>query len=286
MNATALSKLNRYYSTFDFESDNKIEAGDLIFFGANIYVTGMNGALETVRSENIQVGVVLSVDYNTHDITVAVYNYLGKATYTSLDAILEMFSSVFATSREMSIVTVNPDTDSAQLSGYGKPDYAKYAELYNEAYAEKIAATLATLKNGNLNTGTGVLGYPVDESYWSNITATFPSYSDGSSHTGVDFGVPTGSSVYAAEDGVVVTAKKLTTSYGYYIVIKHSDNLYTLYAHNSELLVSVGDRVVRGQKIALSGATGNVTGPHCHFEVRVGSNSSSSTVNPLNYLSG
>lgn len=284
--ASALSKLGRYYTKFDFTSDNKIEPGDLIFFGADTFIPSIDGSGTPMksRSENIQVGVVLGVNYNTHNIRVACYNYLGKDTYTQLDFLKELINDVFAKNREMKVFDINPDKQSSFLSGYGKPDFETYAKVYNEVYAEKIAAAQETIKNGNLNTGSGVLGYPVDEKYWKNITATFPHYSNGSPHTGVDFGVPKGSSIYAAEDGVVVTAKKLTYSYGYYIVIKHNDGLYTLYAHNSQLLVNQNDRVVRGQKIALSGDTGNATGPHCHFEVRVGRNSSNSTVNPLNYL--
>lgn len=284
--ASALQKLGRYYTTFDFSSENKIEPGDLIFFGANVYTQSPSnpGLTIAVRSENMQVGVVLGVDYDTHNIRVACYNYLAKDTYNQVDALKELLNEVLAKSRKMEVFDINPDKQSSFLSGYGKPDFEKYANVYNQVYAEKIAAAQQAIKNGNLNTGSGTLGYPVDEKYRDNITATFPRYSNGTRHTGIDFGVPTGSSIYAAEDGVVVTAKKLSTSYGYYIVIKHNDNLYTLYAHNSQLLVNVGDRVVRGQKIALSGETGNATGPHCHFEVRVGRNSSNSTVNPLNYL--
>lgn len=99
-------------------------------------------------------------------------------------------------------------------------------------------------------------------------------------HGGIDFPCPTGTKVCAAADGKVIVAKELNYSYGHYIIIDHGNGLTTLYAHNSKLLVGVGDTVTKGQAIAYSGSTGNSTGPHCHFEVRV----NGVRVNPENYL--
>ena len=110
-------------------------------------------------------------------------------------------------------------------------------------------------------------------------------YSSGSYHGAVDFGVSTGTPVYAAADGIVVTSTwGGSDSYGYYIKIKHYNGLYTLYAHGSSLKVSVGQEVKQGDLIMLSGNTGNSTGPHLHFEVRVSPGGYSNRVNPLNYL--
>lgn len=86
-------------------------------------------------------------------------------------------------------------------------------------------------------------------------------------HTGMDFGVPSGTPVHAMADGEVIIAK-YSSGYGNYIVINHGSGISTLYAHNSKLLVSVGDKVKGGQVISKSGNTGYSTGPHCHFEVR------------------
>jgi murein DD-endopeptidase MepM/ murein hydrolase activator NlpD len=91
---------------------------------------------------------------------------------------------------------------------------------------------------------------------------------------------PSGTSVCAAASGTVIVAKNLNYSYGHYLIIDHGNGLSTLYAHNTTLLVSVGDTVSKGQVIAKSGSTGNSTGPHCHFEVRV----NGTRVNPMNYL--
>ena len=98
-------------------------------------------------------------------------------------------------------------------------------------------------------------------------------------HGGLDIAVRTGTSVKAADGGKVITSA-WHSSYGYYIIIDHENGKQTYYAHNSKLLVRVGERVYQGQVIAKSGSTGNTTGPHCHFEVRV----NGQRVNPRNYL--
>ena len=125
--------------------------------------------------------------------------------------------------------------------------------------------------------GSGRLGYPTSS---RTISAGFPNYSSGRYHGGVDFPVPSGSNIYAADSGTVIIAKNLNYSYGHYLVIDHGNGLSTLYAHNTTLLVGVGAHVNKGQVIALSGSTGNSTGPHCHFEVLLNGNQ----VNPMNYL--
>ena len=116
------------------------------------------------------------------------------------------------------------------------------------------------------------------------ITATMY-YSSGKYHGAVDFGVSTGTPVYAAADGIVVTSTwGGSDSYGYYIKIKHYNGLYTLYAHGSSLVAKVGQEVNQGDLIMYSGNTGNSTGPHLHFEVRKSPGGYSNRVNPLNYL--
>jgi murein DD-endopeptidase MepM/ murein hydrolase activator NlpD len=88
-------------------------------------------------------------------------------------------------------------------------------------------------------------------------------------HTGVDLGGPLGTPIVAAADGVVAAADVSTVGYGNHIIIAHAGGMLTLYGHLEAMLVKVGDVVKAGQPIALLGSTGNSTGPHCHFEVRV-----------------
>ncbi|GAA2257545.1 hypothetical protein GCM10010430_46710 [Kitasatospora cystarginea] len=101
-------------------------------------------------------------------------------------------------------------------------------------------------------------------------------------HTGVDFLVSTGTPVKAVTSGTVVTTG-WGGSYGNQVVIRHTDGRYSEYAHLSVITVRVGQSVGAGQQIGRSGATGNVTGPHLHFEVRTGP-AYGSDINPVGYL--
>ncbi|MEV6382767.1 peptidoglycan DD-metalloendopeptidase family protein [Streptomyces sp. NPDC051773] len=101
-------------------------------------------------------------------------------------------------------------------------------------------------------------------------------------HTGVDFVAPTGTSLKAVGAGTVVSAG-WGGAYGNQVVIRLADGYYAQYAHLSSISVSAGQAVSGGQQIGLSGATGNVTGPHLHFEIRTSPNYGSD-IDPLAYL--
>ncbi len=126
--------------------------------------------------------------------------------------------------------------------------------------------------------GSGALAYPVQKviitQYFGNTpfaTANSQVY-NGKGHNGIDFGIPKGTKILAAQDGTVLGTGNTDdacagASYGKWILIKHSNGLSTLYAHLSSFLVSAGDKVSKGDIIALSGNTGYSTGPHLHFTV-------------------
>ena len=92
----------------------------------------------------------------------------------------------------------------------------------------------------------------------------------GKNHEGIDMAAPIGTPVLAAAVGEVIYAGDHVRGYGNMVVVKHKDDLVTVYAHNSLLLVHTGDRVSVGQEIARVGDTGRSTAPHLHFEVRRG----------------
>ena len=104
-------------------------------------------------------------------------------------------------------------------------------------------------------------------------------YRRGGFHTGIDFALAYGSPVYASDGGKVSFAG-WKGGYGYLVIINHGNGKETYYAHNSKLLVSRGQKVGKGEQIAKIGSTGNSTGPHCHFEIRVNGRH----VNPWRYI--
>ena len=122
----------------------------------------------------------------------------------------------------------------------------------------------------------------------ANITTGYGRYSWGGNHTGVDWAQPAGTPIVAVKNGTVVISRALKNSngkyrsYGEYIVIDHHDGTMTLYAHGlpNSRLVKEEDKVSQGQKIMSVGTTGNSTGNHLHFEVRI----SGRAVNPTSYL--
>lgn len=114
----------------------------------------------------------------------------------------------------------------------------------------------------------------------------YPSYAGNNEyHAGRDISCPIGTPIYAAADGTVIHINDQADSYGNHIMIAHGNEVYTLYAHCDSLLVTVGQEVSQGEQIAWSGATGNVTGPHLHFEVREGgSRFRVNNVDPLDWI--
>lgn len=169
---------------------------------------------------------------------------------------------------------------------------AKEIKKAQEQYAKQIAAlnNKKSVKNQNLSSssekyvgGNGTLQRPVSS---GSISAGMY-YSSGSYHGAVDFAVPIGTPVYAAETGVVIKTANLTYSYGTYVVIQHANGLQTWYAHGTSgsICVSPGQTVSRGQKIMSSGNSGHSSGPHLHFEVRVAPyDYNTCRVNPQKYF--
>ncbi|KUM96631.1 peptidase [Streptomyces yokosukanensis] len=143
---------------------------------------------------------------------------------------------------------------------------AAKARAAREAERERLNAFVAPIAHSYVSTG-----YKASSSLWSS-----------GSHTGIDFHAASGTSVHAVGSGTVVSTG-WGGAYGNQIVIRMADGMYTQYGHLSSMGVSVGQQVTPGQQIGLSGATGNVTGPHLHFEART-TPDYGSDVDPVAYL--
>ncbi|MDT7841780.1 M23 family metallopeptidase [Streptomyces justiciae] len=151
------------------------------------------------------------------------------------------------------------------------------AKAKKEREAKERAARAAAERK-RLNTYVA----PISGSYISTGYKAGGAVWSSGSHTGVDFHAASGTSVHAVGSGTVVEAG-WGGSYGNNIVIKMNDGTYTQYGHLSSIGVSVGQTVTPGQQIGLSGATGNVTGPHLHFEART-TPEYGSDIDPVAYL--
>jgi murein DD-endopeptidase MepM/ murein hydrolase activator NlpD len=110
---------------------------------------------------------------------------------------------------------------------------------------------------------TGQFTWPVE----GVLTSKF-GVRDGRRHDGIDIGAPEGTEIRAAADGTVLYSGDQQTGYGNLIIISHTKDMITVYAHNRENLVKENDEVKRGQVIGKVGRTGRATGPHLHFEIR------------------
>ncbi|KOV69131.1 M23 family metallopeptidase [Streptomyces sp. MMG1121] len=135
-----------------------------------------------------------------------------------------------------------------------------------EAERERLNAFVAPIAHSYVSTG-----YKASSSLWSS-----------GSHTGIDFHAASGTPVHAVGSGTVVSTG-WGGAYGNQIVIRMADGMYTQYGHLSSIGVTVGQQVTPGAQIGLSGATGNVTGPHLHFEART-TPDYGSDVDPVAYL--
>lgn len=151
----------------------------------------------------------------------------------------------------------------------------KAAQVYTY---KRNTSTSSGFKGNGGSMGLPVTGARLSSGYGSRI---HPITGQKKTHTGVDLAAAQGTDIHAAQAGVVIVAE-WWSGYGNTVIIDHGDNVWTLYGHirNGGIKVEKGQQVKKGQKIAEVGSTGNSTGPHCHFEVRI----NGSPVDPMPYL--
>lgn len=175
------------------------------------------------------------------------------------------------------------DVDTEDITVFNDIDAAKLVPgkklIIPNGVKQKITTAVAsTVKSKiKISTNTSGDGYYIRPTTGPTTSLFGPRW--GKYHYGIDYGIPTGTPIVATASGTVIKTS-CGTGYGKCLVVQHSNGTQSLYAHNSKIYVKTGTKVVQGQKISASGATGNVTGPHLHFEI-IKSNGSKMNVNFL-----
>lgn len=197
-------------------------------------------------------------------------------------------------SKEEYVVNLSEDEkelekDLSELASQEQSINKRIIELqrqYDEEQARKRATSGSSSSTSSYSGGGSSnygFGYPVTNHHIGTGYGVSGRYWSSGHHTGVDFPVPSGTPVYSVGDGQVVDTG-YNRAYGNYVEIYHGNNIYSFYAHASSVIVSAGQHVTKGQQVMKSGATGNVTGPHLHFEIRSPGPRYANCVNPMNYL--
>ncbi|MEU8653849.1 M23 family metallopeptidase [Streptomyces sp. NPDC048737] len=182
------------------------------------------------------------------------------------DTVAERIDDQAAAQKQAAVAEAARKEAAARAAAKAEAEREARVRAARAAERERLNTFVSPISGSHVSTG-----YRSGGSLWSS-----------GSHTGIDFHAASGTPVHAVGLGTVVEAG-WGGAYGNQVVIRMSDGTYTQYAHLSSIGVSVGQKVVPGQRIALSGATGNVTGPHLHFEVRTGVEYGSD-IDPAAYL--
>lgn len=162
-------------------------------------------------------------------------------------------------------------------------EYMENVEKYKDQQAalEKEIEEMLQNEGNDEAYGDGQLKWPVpSRSYISSYFGWRTLYGKPNYHTGIDIPGASGTSIVAADAGKVLSVKYLDYGYGYHVIVDHGNGVATLYGHCSRIDVVPGQMVQKGQTIAGIGTTGNSTGNHLHFEVRI----NGAKMNPLNYV--
>lgn len=257
----------------------------------------------------VQSGDTLSTIANSHGLYVK--DVLSLNEGLSEDTMLQIGDEIIITvpQPELTVVTVEQSTYEedyhAETEYIDVEDwYTTHTEVVQEAVAGHRQVTAMVTKRNGMEQGREIVdeivllqptpkivkrGTQTPPTYikpisGGRLSSNFggrkaPKKGASTNHKGIDWATPTGTAVMASSGGTVSIAG-WQNGYGYVVYINHPDGRQTRYGHLSKILVSAGQKVQQGQKIALSGNTGRSTGPHLHFELRI----NGQAVNPLNYL--
>ncbi len=245
-------------------------------------------ARNKLRAGNLQIGQVLIVpakgaqdiaakDAKPKDSDTEPQVHVVKTTTITAPGATPQGASAQGTSlAEEEATQANPAKTKAKAEQKPKPangEVAASPEITGEG-GTRVAS------NDQLPTPEPMSGNSFRWPVKGRVIWEFGAKPDGGHNDGIDIAVPQGTSVMAAENGVVAYAGNELKGYGNLVLIRHANNWVSAYAHNETILVKRGDKVRRGQVIAKAGATGTVSQPQVHFELRKGSR----PVDPTKYM--
>jgi murein DD-endopeptidase MepM/ murein hydrolase activator NlpD len=200
---------------------------------------------------------------------------IAKANKISAQSRLQIGARITVPGGRPVTVAAAPSPEPAPVS------QPKVVAAIEPQYTARIASPEPVQPESSTKTAEPAGGLPAFR--WpvrGRVIAGFGPKTNGQQNDGINLAVPEGTPIKAAEDGVVAYAGNELKGYGNLVLIRHSGGFVSAYAHASEILAKRGDQIKRGQVIARSGQTGNVTSPQLHFEIRKGA----TPVDPMQFL--
>ena len=243
--------LRDIFATEDYANKLKISLDALL--------NGKYGVqFKTVRTEQFEREIAYKEVIEYNDSKKTSYEKIrqqGQNGVESVTAEVTYINGQIVSVNELQSVVTTPAVEQIKVKGSKKSPVYHSGYVLATKYMDKSSATMVF--------PVACKGDTYISSYWG----------DGRGHKGLDIAAPKSTKIYAAADGVV-TYSGYRSDYGYLVIVDHNDGkTQTVYSHNSKNLVKVGDTVSAGQQIATVGASGNATGNHLHFEVRINGNS-------------
>lgn len=242
-----------------------------------------------MKSDGLNIGIVQSEETGSKAIEIVKHIYIGSSGINNIKAVevnndisyeeIKCAKEDISNEEEISnkIINYNDTNEKSLVSFTVKKEADLKAVPENLKTNDKVAFN--TLNSGSSELYKEVfLHNSLNTPIKGVLTSTFGEQRSGYNHKGIDLAANSGTAIEAALDGTVYFSG-VASGYGNVVMINHGDNIETVYAHCSKLNVSTGESVTKGQTVAEVGSTGDSTGPHLHFEIRVNGN----PVDPLQY---
>ena len=213
--------------------------------------------------------------YKYYAITEDKEEVVYVSTFSEAEEIVEGLKEKESANTDDIGIVEKYDTEIKEFTSVETSISKLYEEKEVETTTTTTTTTYASASSSNYTSGMSSskvsLGITLTEPVSGTITSRFGSNESIRNHThaGLDIAAPKGTAIKAAASGTVTYAGNAGDGYGNYVIISHGNGVTTVYAHCSSLLVSAGQTVSKGEVIAKVGSTGNSTGNHLHFEVRV-----------------